>query len=111
MKLEVHERIALLTLLPKEGNYAALKAIRRAREMISFTQEELKFYELRNEAGIDGKQQTVWNSQRATEAVKDVPVEEYIASTVRNHLADLDKKGKLSEELMSLYDKFVVAYS
>ena len=45
MKLEVHERLALLTLFPKDGDYAALKTFRRAKEMLSFTPEEMKFYE------------------------------------------------------------------
>ena len=35
MKLEVHERLALLQLLPASGDYAALKTIRRAKEMIT----------------------------------------------------------------------------
>ena len=44
MRLEVHERLALLTLLPSEGDYSALKTIRRAKEMLSFTPEEMEFY-------------------------------------------------------------------
>lgn len=111
MKLEVHERIALMGLLPKEGNYAALTSIRRAREAISFSPDEVAFYKLRVEDGPGGQKQTAWDPQKATEAVKDVPIEEYIMSEIRNKLAELNKKGKLTEELYSLYEKFVVLYS
>ena len=110
MKLEVHERIALLGLLPKEGDYAAMKTIRRAKEILSFTPEEIKFYELTSRPGPDGKPQTAWSTQKATEQVKDVPIDEYTTQLIRDSLADLNKKRKLTEEYMSLYEKFVVMY-
>jgi len=110
MKLEVHERIALLGMLPKEGDYAALKTIRRAKEMLSFTPEELEFYELRSNVGPDGKSQVNWNKDKASQQVKDVPVDEYTMNVIRNALAELDRKRKLTEEHMSIYEKFVVMY-
>ena len=110
MKLEVHERLALLPLLPAEGDYAALKVIRRAKEMISFTQEEVDFYEIKTVPGADGRPQTQWSSAKAAEAIKDVPVDEYIVNLIRDKLADLNKRHKLTEQFMSIYDKFVVAY-
>lgn len=110
MRLELHERLALLNLLPKKGDYAALKTIRRAREMISFTPEEMAIYELKTIPGPDGKPQTQWNAKKAAEVVKDVPVDEYTTNLVRNALAEMDRKGELTEDFMSLYDKFVIIY-
>lgn len=110
MKLEVHERIALLSLLPKEGDFAALKSIRRAREIFSFTPEEIKFFELQetNEGGI-GK--TTWNSFKAAQQIKDCPIEEYIMDVVRAKLSELNRQRKLTQETVSLYEKFVAAYT
>lgn len=110
MKLEVHERLALLTLLPNEGDYAALKTIRRAKEMLSFTKEEMEFYEIKSVPGADGRPQTQWSSAKAAEAVKDCPVDEYTMNVIRDKLADLNKRKKLNEPLMSIYEKFVIAY-
>jgi hypothetical protein len=110
MKLEVHERIALMQLLPTEGDYAGLKSIRRAREMISFDKDELDFYEIVPGVNPDGKPSTNWNPTKAMEQVKDVPVDEYITDLIRKTLADLEKKGKLTDQTMSLYEKFVVMY-
>ena len=105
MKLEVHERLALLPLIPTEGTYEALGAIRRAKEMISFTPEEIKFYKIENtDTG------TQWSTAKAAEEVKDVPVEEYITGIIRKKLVEIDRKGKLTEAQMSIYDKFVVMY-
>jgi hypothetical protein len=41
MKLDVRERLLLVTLLPDKGEYPALKTIRRAKEMLSFTPDEI----------------------------------------------------------------------
>ena len=110
MKLEVHERIALIGLLPVKGDYAALKTLRRAREMLSFTPEEQKFYELRTVPGEDGKPHTQWNAAKAAEQIKDCPVDEYITNLIRDKLSELNKKHKLTGQLLSVYDKFVVTY-
>ena len=110
MRLEVHERLALLTLLPSEGDYSALKTIRRAKEMLSFTPEEMQFYEIKTVPGADGRPQTQWSTAKAAEAIKDCPVDEYTMNLVRDKLSELNKKHKLTEQYMSIYDKFVVAY-
>jgi len=110
MKLEVHERIALLSILPKEGDYAALKTIRRAREMISFTPEEIKFYELTNSIGEDGKPNTSWSAAKAQEQIKDVPVDEFTTNLIRTELSRMNDKKKLNEQFLSLYEKFVIMY-
>lgn len=110
MRLEVHERLALLALLPKEGDYAALKTIRRAKEMISFTKDEMDFFEMKNVTGANGVPQVNWNDNKAKEQVKDCPVDEYTTNVIRNKLAEMDREHKLTEEFMSLYEKFVVAY-
>ena len=105
MKLEVHERIVLLELLPKEGDYAGMKAIRRAREMIGFTPEERDFFELRNDGG-----QIQWNTLRASEKIGDIPVDEYITNLIRDALSALNKKKGLEDKHMSLFEKFIVMY-
>lgn len=110
MKLEVHERLALLTLLPKEGDYAALKTIRRAREMLSFTPDEIKFYEMSTSLDAAGKPQTHWSAVKNAEAILDAPIDEYTTNVIRDKLAALNKAKKLTEEHMSIYEKFVVDY-
>lgn len=110
MRLEVHERIALLTLLPSKGDYAGLKTLRRAREMLSFTPEEIKFYKIENVPGPNGGSQTQWNLAKAAEAIKDCPVDEYTVSVVRERLAQMSTDKVLTEQFMSIYEKFVIDY-
>lgn len=110
MKLEVHERIALLQLLPAEGGYAGIKATRRAKEMLSFDKDELEFYEIVSGIGPDGKPFTNWSPVKAMEQIKDVPIDEYVTDIIRKTLSDLEKNGKLNDQTISLYEKFVVMY-
>ncbi|MHA2086149.1 MAG: hypothetical protein ACXAB9_12645 [Candidatus Thorarchaeota archaeon] len=110
MKLEVHERIALLQLLPTEGTYAGIKAIRRAREMISFQKDEIDFYKIESGVRPDGSSFTNWDPAKAMEQIKDVPVDEYVTDVIRKSLAELEVEGKLNDQTLSLYEKFVVMY-
>lgn len=106
MLLEVHERLIILDLLPKEEDIAGMKAIRRAREAISFTPEEKAFYKLVTKDG-----RVEWDTARATEQIKDVPIDEYVTRKIQDALAHLNMEHKIREEHMSLYDKFIITYS
>ena len=106
MKLAVHERLALLELLPKQGSYAGLKTIRKAKEIFSFTPEEMEFYKLH----INDKNRWEWDRGKASERILDAPVEEYIIDIIREKLAEMNKKGTMTETYVSLYEKFIINY-
>ena len=106
MKLEVHERIALLDLLPKQSDYIGLLALRKAREIISFTPEESEYYELR----IGDDKRWHWDGPKASQRILDAPIEEYIVGLIREKLAELNDKKLLSELYLSLYEKFITNY-
>lgn len=106
MKLEVHERLALLEILPKQGDYAGLQALRKAREIISFTQDELDHYEMA--IGDDGKWH--WDGVKASQRVLDAPLEQFIIETIRKALSEMESKHTMTELQMSLYEKFIVSY-
>lgn len=106
MKLEVHERIALHTLLPNKEDYAGLKAIRKFREIINFTQDEQEFYNLH----INEKGMWEWDANAASQRVLDAPVEEFIMDLIRLKLVEMNKEHELSGDYLSLFEKFVIAY-
>ena len=106
MKLEVHERIALLDLMPKQADYVGLQALRKAKEIISFTPEEAEFFELN--VGEDGNWH--WDGAKASQKVLDAPIEQYVVETIREKLAEMDSNQALSEMYLSLYEKFIVNY-
>jgi len=115
MELSVFNRLILLNILPKEGDFTTLKIVRKLREDLSFSEEEhaaLKFIHSGQEY-IDesGKKQTVpagqviWN--RGADIPKDIPIGEKASDIIADVLKKLDKEKKLQDQHYALYELFV----
>ena len=103
MILEVQERLALMEILPTEGDYASIKTLRRARETISITPDEAE--NLQFEQQGDGV--LAWNPAVAATLVRDIPIDEWTTNTVCEILIKLSNEKKLKDVQLSLYEKFV----
>ena len=103
MLLEVQERLALMELLPREGDYAAIKELRKAREMINFTPEENELLKFEDKGGGI----LVWDVAEGAEMVRDIPVSEWATNQIRQVLINLSNEQKLTESHFSIYEKFV----
>lgn len=106
MILEVQERLALMEILPIEGDYASIKTLRRARETIAITPkeaEELQF--VQHDDGV-----LVWNPAVAAILVRDIPVDEWTTNIICDILINLSNNKKLKDVQLSLYEKFVKEY-
>ena len=57
MKLNVSERLMLLQILPKEGNFATLKIIRQLQDSIGFNESEFKEFNIKHD-----KNNITWDS-------------------------------------------------
>ena len=100
MELTVKERLILMNLLPKEGNFLTLRLMRKLRETLSFDEEEHKILKF-----VQNGEQLSWDF--AADVVKDVEVGEVMLDVITNGLKDKDKEGKLTEDHITLYEKFV----
>lgn len=100
MKLTVLERLLALGILPQQGNYVLLKVIRRGQEELSFTDEEIKKYKFVNEGN-----QTRWDDKVQQES--DVKLGSKVKTLIGEELEKLDKDKKLTQQMFSLYTKFV----
>lgn len=101
MKLNIFERINLLSILPMQGDFMTLKIIRQLREGLSFTEEEhkvLKFKQL-----DDGR--VSWDAKATKE--KDIRTGNKARSIIREVLEGLNKEKKLRDEHFTLYEKFI----
>jgi len=99
MKLEVFERVVLLNLLPKEGDYTALKLMRKLREDLSFSEEEHRRLNFRHNEG-----QLSWD--QGEPAPKEVEIGVTMFNLIRDVLQKMDKERKLTEMHMGLFEKF-----
>lgn len=103
MQLNIPERVQLLGLLPKEGTYADIKTIREAREVIALTSDDLVSIEFNFE-------NERYNLTKAESIVKDIPLNEWTTNTIAGILVKREHDKKLTEDLRTLYEKFIIAH-
>ncbi len=100
MELRVYDRLILLNILPKEGDFTTLKIIRKLREDLSFSESEHAILQFKQDGG---------NVQWKQEG--DIPIEisigEKATDLIVEVLKKLDKEKKLQDQHFSLYELFV----
>ena len=106
MKLDIPERIALLSILPVEGSILSLRVLKELRIDLAFTEEEIKDYGLSNHIMPEGGATITWNPEQ-TGTLKDVKIGDVAKSIIINKLKELDAMQKLHITMMPLYEKFV----
>ncbi len=107
MILTVLERLVLLNLLPKEGDFTTLKLVRVAREDLSFNDIENQKLKFESTSGSDGKGQVNWNMEAAKELLRDFTIGEMMTIEIVKALKKLEDEKKLTDEHFTLYEKFV----
>ena len=99
MKLSVLERLALLNVLPKEGNVTTLRIVRKLREDLSFSEEEHKELDFKQ----DGDR-TTWNEG---EWAKDIEIGEKATDVIVDAFRQLNRDGKMHIDFVDIYDRFI----
>ena len=100
MILNVVERLVLLSILPKEGNYATLKVLRELRLNIGFTEEELKLWQIVSDDELGAIR---WG----TNGEAEIPIGEKATDIIVDALRKLDQMGKLEEHMFDIYERFI----
>lgn len=99
--LSVTERLALLSLLPSQGDATTLKIVRQLREDLSFTEDEHEQY------GIvvkDGK--CTWDAAASSDG-KDIAIGRKAREIIVAVLEDKDKRKQLEDGHLCVWDRFV----
>lgn len=105
MKMSIAERVALLDVLPKEGNFVTLKALRVLREDVSLSDEENKLVGMTIEPSEDGKGFYRWDGDK--DPNKDIKIPGTLYSVIVDTLITLDKQKRLTEAHLPIYERFV----
>ena len=100
MELSVYNRLILLNILPKEGDFTTLKIVRKLREDLSFSEQEHATLQFKQDGG------NVQWKQEGDVAV-EIPIGEKATDIIVEVLKKLDKEKKLTESHVDLYEKFV----
>jgi len=107
MKLNIPERIALLNILPAEGDVISLRIVRDLKNALSFTEQEVKRFKMKNTMKPDGSGAIVIWDSKFTNVTKDIKIGDVARDIIVGQLKALDNSKKLRLELLDLYDKFV----
>jgi len=100
MKLDVRERLVLLAILPAEGNFVTLKVVRKLRESLSFSEEEIKQYKFVQKEGS-----VSWDDKAEQSKLVEIGTQAKII--IQDALKKLDEQQKLKDEHFTIYEKFV----
>ena len=101
MQLGVFDRVLLLNILPREGDFRTLKVLRKLADDLGFSEDEAAALQFQQD-GVSIK----WRQE--ADAPKDVPMGEIAREIIADRLRELDKQKKLTLEHMSLYERFVL---
>ena len=107
MKLLITERFAALGLLPKETDYVTLKIVRDLQDALALSEKEHKQYEVKTSYNEKGEQRTQWSIEAAKKPA-DVKMGERATAIIVEALEEKNKDKKLTSDLFTLYEKFVV---
>lgn len=109
MKLNVEERIRIFEFIPFKGSYNIIKDAIQARKSLIFNEEEVRKYDISSEKAKDPNNVVVrWSKEVGNLYYKDIEFPLSILEVIVNRLKDKCEKGELTEDMMSLYEKFVV---
>lgn len=101
IELTIIERIRLLSILPKEGNFITLRLIKGLTEKIGFSPQEITDFEIKEENGM-----VHWNEKG------NIPINiEFLDAEndlIKKELKALDSVNKLTMDLFTIYEKFIL---
>ena len=103
MKLNVKERLLLLSILPRESDFVTLRIVKNLQTDLSFSEDEVKTYGFKTEA-VNGQSVTTWNPSNDSE--KEVNMGEKASDVIVEALRKINNEKKLTMEQLELYEKF-----
>jgi hypothetical protein len=101
MNLSILDRIVLLGALPKQGAYITLKILTNLGLSLSFTEEELKKWNIQSDPETN---LTTWDSGAGE---VEIPIGEKAMDIIVDALKKLDQEKKLTPEMIDTYEKFI----
>jgi hypothetical protein len=105
--LNVLERSTLIEMLPGEGNIITLRLKRDLITKVGFSAKDFEEFEIKSiqDENDPTKSWTTWNAKGVAPTEKDFADAEI--ELVKKELQKLDSAGKLTDKMLSIYEKFM----
>lgn len=105
LSLNIPERIALLNVLPPEGNVVTLRLVRELQNKLSFSEDEIEEFRIKNTV-IDGRASTTWD-ENFSDKEKVIVLGDATQGIIEKRLKMLDGQNRLHISMLPLYEKVV----
>jgi hypothetical protein len=99
-KLNCGERLIILNVMPKEGNFITLRMIRNLVQKLGLTAEEIVNFQVEEAPGG----QVRWGPMGAIE--KEFEFAQAEVDLIKKQLKKMDDDGKLTNDTFTVYEKF-----
>ena len=115
MELAILERIMLLNILPVEGDVVTVRLLKKLREELGFTEDEIKTHKIKSggekykdkktgEEKIVPPNSVNWEE---TGYKTEISIGEKATDIIKDAFKKLDREKKLREEMLPLYETFM----
>ena len=104
MKLNVHERMILIPLLPTEESFAGMGEITSLKLILQLSAEEADELLMK----VDGPPQV--DPVKASAHIREIPISAWMTKTIQGNFSKMNDQKKLKENQLSLYEKFCLDY-
>lgn len=99
MKLNVHERLILSSLLPEKGNFETMGTIEKLRSVLLLTEEEVEKYEFKQSS----KGTITWNKEGSEQVEIEISIKGM--ALLISTLEKLDEKEELDLHAYNIYKR------
>lgn len=107
MILTVFERANLLNVLPREGNFVTLKTIRKLREALALTEDEIAKWQPKFSENGRMEWRIADDGGKPIPQEAEIEIGEQGKEIIRTALKKLNDSNVLKDEHYTLYEKFV----
>ena len=99
MKLNVGERLMVISVIPKEGDFVTIRMVRGLISKLGLSAEEIQDFEVKSEEG-----NVMWNAKGSV----PLDFEFHYAETdlIKKSLRKLEEEKKLNQDTIGVYEKF-----
>lgn len=104
VNLNAPERIMLSSILPSENDFATLKIVRKVKDQIGFSEEELKTLDLKNKPLENGQTRFEWDTSK--DAPREFELTDKVVEMVVGALNAIGEQKKATEQHLALLEKF-----
>lgn len=100
-ELSVLNRILILSVVPVEGDLLTMRVVKNFREKVSFTENELVEFNLKNNNGM-----FTWDRNKERKIEFEITPKE--TEMIKEGIEKLNKENKLTEQFIELCDMFEI---